>query len=151
MSGENGVSLQSFAVQLRRMNSEFNRIAHEFAQAHGLHPTDVQALIAILDAPNGLMTPGRLREQLNLSSGAITACLDRLERAGHVRRTRDPHDRRVVHLHYESAAREIASVYFRPLARSTDAARSPFSPAEQQTILLFLESMNEELTTVRST
>ncbi|BFO16728.1 hypothetical protein SHKM778_31160 [Streptomyces sp. KM77-8] len=42
--------MQSFAVQLRRMNSEFNRIAQEFAHAQGLHPTDMQALMAILDA-----------------------------------------------------------------------------------------------------
>ncbi|MER7709186.1 MarR family transcriptional regulator, partial [Streptomyces werraensis] len=27
--------LQSFAVQLRRMTGEFNRIVQEFAQAHG--------------------------------------------------------------------------------------------------------------------
>nr|MYU48337.1 hypothetical protein [Streptomyces sp. SID7803] len=55
--------LQSFAVLLRRMNSEFNRITHEFAQAQGgLHPTDVQALVAILDADRSeegrAMTPG---------------------------------------------------------------------------------------------
>ncbi|MCF2436360.1 MarR family transcriptional regulator [Streptomyces thinghirensis] len=34
------------------------------------------------------MTPGRLREHLGLTSGAVTACVDRLERAGHVRRVR---------------------------------------------------------------
>lgn len=101
---EDAAGLQSFAVLLRRMNSEFNRIAHEFAHEQDLHPTDVQALIAILDAdygePGTAMTPGRLREQLNLTSGAVTACLDRLERTGHIRRVRDGGDRRVVHLHY---------------------------------------------------
>lgn len=51
--------MQAFAVLLRRMNAEFNRISHEFAQAQGLHLTDVQALIAILDADTagGPMTP----------------------------------------------------------------------------------------------
>ncbi|WP_299538121.1 MarR family winged helix-turn-helix transcriptional regulator [uncultured Streptomyces sp.] len=145
--------LQTFAVLLRRMNSEFNRIAHEFAHAHELHPTDVQALIAVLDAdhgePGAAMTPGRLREQLNLTSGAVTACLDRLERAGHIRRVRDGGDRRVVHLHYAPAAKAVARDFFQPLAASTDAARRQFDAGELRVVVRFLEAMNDELTQLR--
>lgn len=147
--------LQSFAVQLRRMNGEFNRIAQEFAHAQGLHPTDMQALIAILDAgadadaPDEPMTPGRLRRQLNLTSGAVTACLDRLERAGHIRRVRAAGDRRVVHLEYAARARGLAREYFRPLAHSTDAARGRFTPEELTVIVRFLREMNRELVLLR--
>lgn len=145
--------LQSFAVLLRRMNSEFNRIAHEFAQSQGLHPTDVQALIAILDADHGepgtSMTPGRLREQLNLTSGAVTACLDRLERAGHIRRARESGDRRVVHLHYASAAKAVAREFFLPLAQSTEAARRQFDEDELEVVVRFLDAMNDELAQLR--
>ncbi|PTH87827.1 MarR family transcriptional regulator [Streptomyces sp. A244] len=147
--------MQSFAVLLRRMNSEFNRIAQEFAQAQGLHLTDMQALIAILDADSDPeaqgepMTPGRLRGQLNLTSGAVTACLDRLERAGHIRRVRDAGDRRVVHLHYADAARGLARDYFSPLARSTDAVRGRFSSEELEVVVRFLAEMNAELALLR--
>ncbi|MFD7686536.1 MarR family winged helix-turn-helix transcriptional regulator [Streptomyces sp. NPDC059781] len=145
--------LQSFAVLLRRMNNEFNRVAQEFAHAHGLHLTDVQALIAILDAdPDGTgepMTPGRLRRQLNLTSGAVTACVDRLERAGHIHRVRAADDRRVVHLHFAEAARGLAREYFRPLARSTDTARGRFTPDELTVIVRFLAEMNRELVLLR--
>ncbi|MGW7517372.1 MarR family winged helix-turn-helix transcriptional regulator [Streptomyces sp. NPDC054796] len=146
------------------MNAEFNRLAHEFAQEHRLHVTDVQALIVILDGGSGgsaealaggadgeerpPVTPGMLRERLNLTSGAVTACLDRLERAGHVRRTRDPGDRRVVHLHYEPRGMKIARAYFEPLARSTEAARGRFSEAELKTVVRFLAAMNEEVSAV---
>ncbi|MER7369643.1 MarR family winged helix-turn-helix transcriptional regulator, partial [Nonomuraea wenchangensis] len=85
------LGLLAFAARLRRMTAEFNRIAHEFANEHGLHTTDVQALIMIYDAPTPI-TPSRLRDELNITSGAVTACLDRLERAGHIRRVRDAHD-----------------------------------------------------------
>ncbi|GAA1598110.1 MarR family winged helix-turn-helix transcriptional regulator [Actinomadura kijaniata] len=146
--------LRAFAVELRRMNSEFNRIAHEFARAHHLHPTDVQALAAILDAParppGRPMTPGRLRAQLNLTSGAVSACLDRLERAGHVRRVRDSHDRRVVYLHYESGAKRLAAEFFRPLSEATRAARDRFDEDELRTVLRFVRAMNEELADLRS-
>ncbi|MFF5263877.1 MarR family winged helix-turn-helix transcriptional regulator [Actinomadura viridis] len=146
-SGGPPADLQSFAVQLRRMNAAFNRVTHDFARSQNLHQTDVLALIAILDGDEreGPLTPGRLREHLNLTSGAVTACLDRLERNGHIRRTRDGHDRRVVHLHYAPHGMAVAREFFRPLARSTDAARSRFDEDELRTIVRFLGAMNEEL------
>ncbi|MFF3214406.1 MarR family winged helix-turn-helix transcriptional regulator [Streptomyces sp. NPDC002886] len=143
------IGLQSFAVLLREMNSQFNRIAQEFARAHDLHLTDVQALIAVLDADReedaGPMTPGRLRAHLNLTSGAVTACLDRLEKAGHIHRVRAPDDRRVVHVLYAQAGRAAAREYFRPLAQSTDAARGHFTPTELHVVVRFLGEMNRQL------
>ncbi|MGW0718757.1 MarR family winged helix-turn-helix transcriptional regulator [Streptomyces sp. NPDC002778] len=151
LPADDPTGLQSFAVLLRRMNGEFNRIAQEFAQAQGLHLTDVQALIAILDADpdDGPMTPGRLRQQLNLTSGAMTACVDRLERAGHVRRVRAVDDRRVVHLHYAAGGKSLARDYFRPLARSTDTARGRFTPDELAVVVRFLAELNRELVLLR--
>ncbi|KIF02843.1 MarR family transcriptional regulator [Streptomyces sp. RSD-27] len=152
LPSDDPIGLQSFAVLLRAMNAEFNRIAQEFAHAQGLHLTDVQALIAVLDAEHdeeaGPMTPGGLRTRMNLTSGAVTACLDRLEKAGHIRRVRAADDRRVVHLHYAEAGRTAARAYFRPLARATDAARSGFSPDELHVVVRFLAEMNRELTRV---
>ncbi|MER6782934.1 MULTISPECIES: MarR family transcriptional regulator [unclassified Streptomyces] len=153
LPADDPIGLQSFAVLLRRMNAEFNRIAQEFAHTQGLHLTDVQALIAVLDADDaeeaGPMTPGRLRKQMNLTSGAMTACLDRLEKTGHIRRVRAADDRRVVHLHYAQAAKQVARDYFRPLAQSTDAARARFSDDELHVVVRFLAEMNHQLTLVR--
>jgi hypothetical protein len=106
-----GTDLHSLAVQLRRMNGEINRLVHGFAGEHGPHATDVQAPAAIPDADEP-MTPGRLRVHLGLTSGAVTACLDRLEGAGHIRRVRENSDRRVVHLYYASHAKVAARTYF---------------------------------------
>lgn len=75
----------------------------------------------------------------------MTACLDRLERAGHIRRARESADRRVVHVHYEASARMAARDYFMPLAEATARARARFSEAELSTVLRFLAAMNEEL------
>lgn len=149
-SGEVRVDLRSIAVRLRRMTAEFNRVAHEFANQQGLHTTDVQALIMILDAPAPI-TPGKLREELNLTSGAVTACLDRLERAGHIRRVRDAADRRVIHLHYNEPAKELAAAFFSPLAGSTSSALRRFTPEQLRTVAAFLDAMNEELALLRTT
>ncbi|MEW2357914.1 MarR family transcriptional regulator [Spirillospora sp. NPDC029432] len=116
-----------------------------------MHDTDVLALVAILDGDEegGPLTPGHLRERLNLTSGAVTACLDRLERGGHIRRVRDTADRRVVHLHYAPHGTAVAREFFRPLARGTEAARARFDEAELQTIMRFLTVLNEELAAQR--
>lgn len=44
----------------------------------------------------GRVTAGRLAEVTGLTTGAITGVVDRLEKAGFVRRERDEHDRRKV-------------------------------------------------------
>jgi len=44
----------------------------------------------------GRITAGRLAEVTGLTTGAITGVVDRLEKAGFVRRERDEHDRRKV-------------------------------------------------------
>ncbi|MER7053998.1 MULTISPECIES: MarR family winged helix-turn-helix transcriptional regulator [unclassified Streptomyces] len=148
-AGLEASELHVLAAQLRRMNGEINRLVQSFAGTHGLHATDVQALAAILDAQEP-MTPGRLREHLGLTSGAVTACVDRLERAGHVRRVRESADRRVVHLHYVPGARAAARTYFRPLAEAATAASSGLDESELAVVVRFLAAMNGELRLVGS-
>ncbi|WP_016909084.1 MarR family winged helix-turn-helix transcriptional regulator [Streptomyces xiaopingdaonensis] len=146
---ENGAGLPAFAVQLRRVNGEINRTMHAFAPEHGLHATDVQALSVVLDA-EGPVTPGLLRERLGLTSGAVSACLDRLERAGHIRRLRDDADRRVVRIEYAAGARAAARTHFRPLAEATERAHGRFSEDELAVVLRYLTTLNEELAEVRT-
>src|SRR5216117_3098234 len=62
------------------------------AERLGLSATDHK--YADLIARQGPMTAGELADRAGLTTGAITGVLDRLERAGWVRRERDPHDRR---------------------------------------------------------
>ncbi|MFF8911194.1 MarR family winged helix-turn-helix transcriptional regulator [Streptomyces olivaceoviridis] len=139
--------LSAFAVQLRRMHGEVGRVIHQYATRRNLHATDVQALAAILDAPEP-MTPSRLRAVLGLTSGAVTACIDRLERAGQVRRVREDADRRVVHLHYAADARAAARTHFRPLADALRRAGADFDADELTTALRFLTALNDALTQV---
>jgi DNA-binding MarR family transcriptional regulator len=136
---------RELAARLRSVTGGVNRVVHRFAAARGLHPTDVQALAAMLDAGSELLTPGRLGERLGLSSGATTACLDRLERARQIRRVRDSDDRRVVRLHWAAEAREDARSYFQPLSTATRSACAGFSPAELAVVTRFLDALGDRL------
>ncbi|GAB3208117.1 MarR family winged helix-turn-helix transcriptional regulator [Marinactinospora thermotolerans] len=78
----------------RRLSVGLIRLLHSMAGQFGLNPTDMQCW-SLLQV-NGPMTPGRLAHLTGLTSGAITAVIDRLERSGYVRRERHPDDRRKI-------------------------------------------------------
>jgi hypothetical protein len=63
-------------------------------QAAGLNATEWYALSQVGLA--GSLTSGELASRTGMSTGATTRLIDRLERAGYVRRTIDPADRRKV-------------------------------------------------------
>ncbi|WP_405010216.1 MarR family winged helix-turn-helix transcriptional regulator [Kitasatospora sp. NBC_01539] len=145
---------RAFGRLLQGLASEMNLLGHGFAAAHGLHATDVQALLAILRGSTGVTgpaTPGRLREELALTSGAVTAVLDRLERAGHIRRSRDGADRRQVRLHYNPGASRMAAEWFGPVAACTDAVAAEFDADELRTVARFLDRMTTGLEELRHT
>lgn len=133
---------------MRTYSLEAQHVGHAFAQQHGLHPTDLQALIAVMHAEGRgePLTPGRLGEVLGLSSGATTAAIDRLERAGHLRRTRESADRRVVHLRYGEPGMALAVEFFGPLGRRTDIVMAEFSDADLDIVRRFLGAMTAAVT-----
>ncbi|HEX6324144.1 MAG TPA: MarR family transcriptional regulator [Vicinamibacterales bacterium] len=61
----------------------------------GLHYTDLDVLATLRRGGRPYRrTPTQLRDSVLITSGAMTACLDRLERNRLVARVADPHDRR---------------------------------------------------------
>ncbi|MET7821391.1 MarR family winged helix-turn-helix transcriptional regulator [Micromonospora zamorensis] len=132
---------------LRRYTADAQQVGHAFANLHGLNPTDLQALIAVMDAERlgDPITPGRLGEHLNLSSGSVTALIDRLERAGHIRRDRDTVDRRKVLLHYADQGAALAMQFFRPLGARTDEVMARFGEDELEIVQRFMAEMSESL------
>lgn len=131
--------------RLRWYVVQSEHVAHAFAGRHGLHPTDVAALIAVMEAEAGgdPLTPGGLSARLRLSSAATTAVVDRLERGGHIRRSREHADRRRVHLRYAEAGMALAMSFFGPLGQRTDRIMSGFDDAELATVQRFLVAMSE--------
>ena len=64
------------------------------SEALSLAPTDLVCMCLL--QLNGPATPGWLAEMTGLTTGAVTGMIDRLERAGYVRREPDALDRRRV-------------------------------------------------------
>lgn len=125
---------------LRQLNVELDRFNALFSEARGLHQTDLNALVAILDAANRQdpMTPGRLASTLDLSVSATTALLGRLESLGHITRERSASDRRRVDLDIHDTARQIGTEFYRPLLQELGAVWQEFGDEQRETIRQFL-------------
>ncbi|MGW7317752.1 MarR family transcriptional regulator [Streptomyces sp. NPDC054865] len=141
---EGGLGLR-VVHHLRAVTVELDLLGAEFAQHNSLHPTDLRALICLLDAArvHTLATPGWLGRQLGLNSAGTTALVDRLERLGHVRRTRDSRDRRRVLLEVDERAVTLGQSFFGPLITEVVAATRTFSDTDLATIQRFLLNVHE--------
>src|SRR5947209_10047773 len=90
-----------------RANQRATDVVDELiCQLLGINRTDGRCL-DILDQ-RGSMSAGDLAEASRLTTGAITAVIDRLERAGLARRVPDPADRRRVLVEPTAKAYETA-------------------------------------------
>ncbi|MFI9010400.1 MarR family winged helix-turn-helix transcriptional regulator [Actinosynnema sp. NPDC053489] len=87
--------LERFSAYARESSALTVLFHSRVAERMGLSATDEKCLDLALRA-QGPVTAGRIAELSGLSTGAVTGVIDRLERAGYVRRVRDPHDRRKV-------------------------------------------------------
>lgn len=137
--------------QLRALTVELDLLGGEFARRHGLHPTDVRALIVLVEAERAgrAISAGELAARLGLDSSTVTALVDRMERLGHVRRERDPDDRRRVLLALEDQANELGQSFFGPLIGEAITALSAFTPDEIAVVDRFLSTMRQAVATTR--
>lgn len=136
---------------LRAVTVEFSLEQAKFASRNGMHPTDVRALICLLDAARADigMTAGRLGTQLGLNSAGTTSVIDRLVRLGHITREPDERDRRRVLLAVDERAVELGWAFFGPAIERTAALLRGFDPKEVEAVRRFLLGANEAITAER--
>lgn len=120
-------------------DSAFDALA---AERLGVSPTDLRCL-DIVQGRAGL-TAGELASASGLTTGAVTGVIDRLERAGFVRRVPDDSDRRkviveVTDRHYQEADRIWGPV----MAEWQRLMTSRFTAAELATVTEFLNASTE--------
>ncbi|TCR21992.1 MarR family transcriptional regulator [Streptomyces sp. BK205] len=130
---------------LRAVTVELGLHSSRFARRNALHPTDVRALIALMDASRAdeEMSAGRLGALLGLNSAGTTSLIDRLERGGHVRRVRGRADRRKVVVEVEEKAVELGQAFFGPLIGRTVELLQGYDERERAAIRGFLEGVRD--------
>jgi DNA-binding MarR family transcriptional regulator len=108
----------------------------------GVSLTDLQCL-NIVESRKGV-TAGELATESGLTTGAVTAVIDRLERAGFARRVRDEHDRRKVKVEVTDEFYARARAIWGPIAAQWHSMLTEgFSTDELATIVAFLTHVEE--------
>jgi DNA-binding MarR family transcriptional regulator len=85
---------QRIQDDVRRVIANAVLFNYSVAEQLGLSAREMQVVNLLQLA--GPLTAGQLAERTNLTTGAITGVIDRLEATGYAHRTRDPGDRRKV-------------------------------------------------------
>jgi DNA-binding MarR family transcriptional regulator len=86
----------------------------------------------------GRITAGRLAELTGLTTGAITGVVDRMEKAGLVRRERDVSDRRKVFIAIVPEALAKIGRFYQPLQKAVTRDWEGYTDAELKLLLRFM-------------
>lgn len=133
----------SLLILLQQFTMETDRFINGLSTKHHLHRTDLSALGSVMASlrRGEAATPGKLGQELNLSSPATTALIDRLDRAGHITRRRSETDRRQVNLDVTPLARETGKALFGPLNQHLGAVAASYSDEEKELVTRFMSEI----------
>ena len=131
---------QSLIAQIRQMIAGTILFNQQVADRVGFRLTDMQCM-NVLDLL-GPSTPGKLAECTGLTTGGVTVMLDRLEKAGYVKRAPNPNDRRSVLVSVNPKKLEKIHTYYDRINRQTVAVFSEFPEAELEVVGRFLARLN---------
>ncbi|MUK02170.1 MarR family transcriptional regulator [Vibrio cholerae] len=155
-SGEASVSQESPAVEstgvevlnaLRDYRAVESGLRRRLSQRLSINETDLGALRYLLGVwqRGQEASPKELALALGISSASTTLVIDRLEKAGYIRRRRHPVDRRAVIVEPGEKATEEFRSAFDVEKRSVLAAADGLTNEETETVTRFLRSMEQAI------
>jgi DNA-binding MarR family transcriptional regulator len=108
-------ALQQLIAAQRMSQVATDRMDAAFCALLGVNRTDGRCLDIV--HRHSRMTAGDLGREAGLTSGAVTAALDRLERAGYLQRVGDPKDRRKVLVQPTARVSALAEAVYGQIGR----------------------------------
>ena len=118
-------AVRDYGVQLTLFRNAMNEWV-------GLNATDMECLRLLF--LKGVATPSDLARHTGLTSGATTAMLDRLEKAGLIERQPNPDDRRGTLIVPAKSSAEKAASWFESARKAQDELISSYSESELEII-----------------
>jgi DNA-binding MarR family transcriptional regulator len=135
--------IEAVQAALRRLTSEIDGLDARASDYFGVHRTDQHCLDLL--ASRGPLPPSELARAMSLTSGGMSIALGRLERAGLVRRLRNPDDRRSVLVEATDLTRRRGREFFGPLNAIERQLLARYSPRELRAIHTFLDQLASAL------
>ncbi len=146
LSREKLKALDALFAAIRVSDTASEMMDEAFTALLGVNRTDGRCLDIIQRL--GQITAGELARESGLTTGAVTAVIDRLEKAGYLRRVRDPSDRRKVFVELTELSESLAEIVYFQIGRISSEGMGRLENAELDLIARFLRTsarMNEML------
>lgn len=141
MADERERMIAELVQQNRLLARQLVRFYDAVADQLGLHVTDLTCLGTLRDRRRA--TAGELATELGLTTGAVTRMIDRLDRAGFVRRQPDPRDgRRVIVELTPKAEGSVVGLFAGQAARIAESA-AELSDAQLRFLLGFVRERTD--------
>ena len=139
---------QAMAVVGRLLNigRQLEARANAALKPLGLHYTDLDVLATLRRGGKPYRrTPTELRDSVLITSGAMTACLDRLEGNGLIARMADPHDRRSSAAQLTADGRKLIDKAIEVRFAEADEALGDLSESERSRLAALLKKLGRSL------
>lgn len=133
---DNDMLLRQLGMAVRRMGAQSVLSSAAMARHFGLHPTDLEVLDLIFLRET--VTAGELATATGLTSGSVTALVDRLAARGYVTRRRDEADRRRILISVVRAATAPIEAAYEPRRAAMRALWSSFDEETLRAVTDFL-------------
>ena len=139
MSKKREELLRELEEENRKSTAESMFLLQAVAERSGMNLTDLQCITILTST--GPISAGRLAEEMGLTTGSVTGVIDRMERAGYVRREKDPDDARRVIVRPVSEKLESAGAGF--FASQGRVLEELMSEYDYRDLTLFLDLMRK--------
>ncbi|HEX6683187.1 MAG TPA: MarR family transcriptional regulator [Candidatus Limnocylindrales bacterium] len=127
---------QRLGEEVRSFQRSVDAGDDEIARLLGLNRTDLRCPDTLLQ--QGPSAPSRLATELGLTTGSVTAMLDRMEKAGHITRTPDPADRRKLIVQATPEIAQQAMEVMLPMVEDSAAEIADYTTDDLKLLLDFL-------------
>jgi DNA-binding MarR family transcriptional regulator len=121
---EISADLRRLLTAYRLLQMHHSRVLHHEGLERGLNTTDIRLVFFLAAAEGAGVTSKQAGEYLELTTGAMTGLIDRLEDRQHIERRRNPNDRRSSLLYLTESgwaiAREIGGIFATAFTESID-------------------------------
>ncbi len=153
MAKKRGELFRELEEESRRSTLDGVYFFQAVAERSGMNLTDLQC-VAIL-VSTGPITAGQLAETMGLTTGAVTGVINRVEKAGYVRREKDASDgRRVVARPVLEELERVGAGFFHSQEGELEAMMSDYDDRDVAVILDFMRKSNvatrEEIARIRT-
>lgn len=131
-------------IALQRTADRLQWRLSEMLKAYGLSPTQYNALRILRGAGDEGRACSEIAERMINRDPDITRLVDRLERRGLVKRSREGKDRRVITTHITPAGLELLESLDRPIDELNRKLLGPMGDQKLRTLIQLLEAAREQ-------